>query len=83
MSNRLCCQDKLEQFFGNQRQKGGTNDNPTVRQFQYNTSALRVARSMALAPVNGNCRRQRKTKIGELEVDNTPLSKRPRKVIKL
>jgi hypothetical protein len=81
LSNRLCCQDLLEQFFGKQRQQGGTNDNPTVRQFEYNTSALRVVNSVALAPVRGNCGRFKpKKRPGDLSVDqeNTPLPKRSR-----
>ena len=81
LSNRLCCQDLLEQFFGKQRQQGGTNDNPNVRQFEYNTSALRVINSVAFAPVRGNCGRfKRKERPGDLAVDkeNTPIPKRPR-----
>jgi len=40
-------QDPVESFFGQQRQKGGGSENPTVRQFTYNTSSLRVQRSTA------------------------------------
>ena len=32
LSERLC-QDPLEQFFGCQRQRGGTHENPTVQEF--------------------------------------------------
>ena len=81
LSNRLCCQDLQEQFFGKQCQQGGTNDNPNVRQFEYNTSALRVINSVALAPVHGNCGRfKRKERPGDLAVDkeNTPIPKQPR-----
>lgn len=35
-------QDPLEQFFGCQRQRGGTSKNPTVAEFCKNTQALRV-----------------------------------------
>ena len=31
------CQDPLEKFFGNQRQRGGTSDNPSVKEFCKNT----------------------------------------------
>ena len=38
-------QDPVESSFGQQRQKGGGSENPTVHQFTYNTSSLRVRRS--------------------------------------
>ena len=41
LSNNLC-QDPLENFFGCQRQRGGTSDNPTLHEFYNNTQALRV-----------------------------------------
>lgn len=41
LSQRIC-QDPLEKFFGCQRQRGGTHDNPTVAEFCKNTQALRV-----------------------------------------
>ena len=82
LSNRLCCQDLFEQFFGKQHQRGATNDNPNVQQFESNTSAIRVASSIALAPVRGNCRgTNSKKRPGELQVVselNFPLPKRPR-----
>ena len=45
LSDKLC-QDPLEKFFGCQRQQGGVNENPTVREFCKNTQALRVVNSM-------------------------------------
>ena len=39
LSERLC-QGPLEQFFGCQRQRGGTHENPTVQEFYKNTQAL-------------------------------------------
>ena len=33
-------QDPLEKFFGNQRQSGSVNENPTVKDFCQNTQAL-------------------------------------------
>ena len=47
---KLCCansacphlsQDPLEKFFGCQRMRGGTHDNPSVQEFCKNTQALR------------------------------------------
>ena len=54
LSNNIC-QDPLEQFFGCQRQRGGTSDNPNVIEFCHNTQALRVVDSFCRAPVRGNC----------------------------
>ena len=49
-------QDPLENFFGCQRQQGGTSDNPNVLEYYQNTQALRVVDSFCRAPVRGNCR---------------------------
>ena len=53
LSQRLC-QDPLENFFGRQRQRGGSHDNPNVKEFIHNTQALRVAQSVKVK--KGNCR---------------------------
>jgi hypothetical protein len=49
-------QDPLENFFGCQRQRGATNEHPTVQEFYSNTQALRVVNSFCRDPVHGNCR---------------------------
>ena len=78
-SQRLC-QDPLEKFFGCQRQRGGTHENPNVQEFCKNSQALRVVNSFCHDVVKGkrkgNCRGGMK----ELEVDkeNLPLAKRRR-----
>ena len=53
LSNNLC-QDSLENFFGCQRQRGVTSENPTVQDFFNNTQALRVVNSMCRGPVTSN-----------------------------
>lgn len=73
LSERFC-QDPLEAFFGQQRRIGGRNDNPTVQQFCTSTASLRIQRSVAMAPLRGNCRRRSHS--DSIEVDNTPLPKR-------
>ena len=57
LSNNLC-QDPLEKFFGCQRQRGGTSDNPNVLEFYQNTQALRVIDSLCQGPVRGNSRKR-------------------------
>lgn len=55
LSQRVC-QDPLENFFGCQRQRGGTHNNPNMQEFQKNMEALRVINSFARGPAKGNCR---------------------------
>ena len=43
------CQDPLEKFFGCQRQRGGTHDNPSVREFCQNTQALATSDKFILS----------------------------------
>ncbi len=59
LSNRLC-QDPLEKFFGQQRQRGRTHDNPNVAEFIKNTQALRVINTTC-GGVRGNCRGSNKS----------------------
>jgi hypothetical protein len=53
LSNKLC-QDPLEKFFGQQRQRGRVNENPTVNDFIKNSQALRVVHGIC-SNVRGNC----------------------------
>ena len=62
LSSKIC-QDPVEKFFGCQRQRGGTHDNPTVAEFCQNTQALRVISSVCRASVRGNCRGNRSTSV--------------------
>jgi len=69
-SNRLC-QDVLENFFGQQRQRGGTHQNPNCVQFTKNMQAFRVINTTC-ATVRGNCRKGQEN----CSIENTPLRKR-------
>lgn len=77
LSQRIC-QGPLEKFFGCQRQRSATHDNPNVREFLDNTQALRVVNSFCKDPVRGNCQGGLKRGL-DLEQENRPLPKRPRK----
>ena len=70
-------QDPLEKFFGCQRQRGGTHDNPSVQAFCKNTQALRVINMFCRGPVKGNCRTLKPPV--DLEKENVPLPKWRRK----
>ena len=84
-SNRLC-QDFLENYFGQQRQRGRTHENPNADQFIKNAQALRVINSTC-ATIRGNCRAgevdgKDKKKRHQMAIENNaPLNKRryPRK----
>ena len=76
LSQRIC-QDALEQFFGCQRQRGATHENPNALEFFQNTQALRVVNT-ASHVVKGNCRGTMKEK-AETDQENQPLPKRRRK----
>ena len=69
-------QDNLESFFGKQRSRGGRCDNPTVKDFVYNTTSLRLQGALAKDPVRGNCRR-RNCEQADL-IDSARLPKRKR-----
>ena len=60
-------QDPLENYFGQQRARGGRNENPTIQQCLHNAAAIHVQKSQALDPVRGNCRRKKR-----LFNDDTP-----------
>ena len=53
-------QDPLENYFGQQRARGGRCDNPTMSDCLHSAQSLRVQRSFALQPVRGNCSKKRK-----------------------
>jgi len=53
-SNKLC-QDDVENFFGQQHQRGHSHENSNASQFIKNTQALRVINSTCRT-IRGNCR---------------------------
>ena len=75
MGNRIC-QDPLEKFSGQQRQRGRVHENPSVKEFLQNTQALRVI-SNTCRNIRGNCRGG--TAISEDYAQAEPLPKRARK----
>ena len=73
-------QDPLENYFGQQRARGGRCDNPTMVDCLHSAQSLRVQRSLALQPVRGNSSKKRKLfSEASPTIDDTPLPKRPRK----
>ena len=76
LSQRLS-QDPLEKFFGSQRQRGGTSENPNVAEFCKNTQALRVINTACADVSRGNCRGN--TEEVNLNKENLHIPKRRRK----
>ena len=72
-SNKLC-QDCLENYFGQQRQRGGTNESPNASQCLKNAQALRVINSTC-GTIRGNCRGTKGAK-SLMDAENTPLRRR-------
>ena len=75
LSERLS-QDPLENFFGCQRQRGRTGENPNVDQFCKNTQALRVINAVCAHVPRGNCRG--KQHHIDIKKESKPLPKRRR-----
>ena len=73
--SRNICQDPLENFFGCQRQRGGTSENPSVQEYYRNTQALQVVNSFCRGPVKGNCRGN-KSALEDIDDESAPLPKR-------
>ena len=75
LSERIS-QDPLENFFGCQRQRGRTGENPNVDQFCKNTQALRVINSVCAHVPRGNCRGRRN--VIDIKKESKALPKRRR-----
>ena len=76
LSERIS-QDPLENYFGQQRARGGRCDNPTIKECLQNAVAIRAQHSLELDRVQGNCRRKRRlVDTDNPGIDNTPLPKR-------
>ena len=76
LSERLS-QDPIENFFGCQRQRGRTSENPNVYDFCKNTQALRVINSVCGNFPRGNCRGNKDSVI-DIQKESKPLPKRCR-----
>ena len=75
LSERLS-QNPLENFFGCQRQRCRTNENPNLNEFCKNTQALRVINSVCGTISKGNCRGNKQGV--DMDENNKPLPKRRR-----
>lgn len=73
LSERLS-QDPIEKFFGCQRQRGRSHENPNVHEFCKGTQALRVINNFCR---QGNCRLiEREGRSLDVGKENFPLPKR-------
>ena len=72
-------QDPLEKHFGKQRQRGGTNENPTVAQYHKNDQALKVISTINLDITSGNTRGTNKRKLTTELDEYKPLNRRSKR----
>ena len=71
-------QDPLENYFGQQRARGGRCQNPTIQACLTSAQSLRVQGSVSMTPIRGNSSRKKRL-FPEEVIDDSPLAKRPRK----
>ena len=72
-------QDPIESFFGQQRARAGSKDNPNSRAFLYNAQAIQLQRTMAIEN-GGNVQKKKKSLIiDDYEELSRPLCKQPRR----
>ena len=69
-------QDPLEEYFGNQRQRGRRADNPDALQFGYNDRALDVQQNIVPIKSGNVGGRNLKSKSNWLDIINEPLPKK-------
>ena len=70
----MISQDPVEKHFGMLRQKGKSNDNPTVMECIKNAETLRIVCNLWLNDKSGNCRGSHMRRIAETK--ELPLRKR-------
>ena len=69
-----CARIALKNYFGQQKQRGGTNENPNASQCLKNAQALQVINSTC-GTIRGNCRGTKGAK-SLMDAENTPLRRR-------
>ena len=72
-------QDPLQEYFGNQRQRGRRSDNPDALQFAYNDRALDVQQNIVPIKSGNVGGRNYKTKSNWIDIINEPLPKKANK----
>jgi hypothetical protein len=75
LTEKLLCQDSLEQYFSKQRAGTGSNNAPSMAQFLSFNRLHTVTREVETDIARGNCTRLSK---GNMIINDTPLPKRKR-----
>ena len=78
LTEKLLCQDPVEQYFSQQRNATGSNNAPTMAEFLNYNRLHSVAKSAATS-LQGNCSTGPKSKA--ITVTNEPVPKRKRKTV--
>ena len=77
LSEKLVCQDPLEQLFAAQRGADGSNRNPTLEEFNRALLVREHTKAVDIDPKRRNCRGG--VKGTTIEIDETTLHKQPKK----
>ena len=71
------CQDPLENYFGHQCSPGARNDNPSLRDFEFNDNAIRNQK--VFRPIAGNVRGSKDQSNIEFSCEPIPCRKKAKK----
>lgn len=74
-SRDLTCQDDLEQYFEEQRERGKLNNNPSLKQALHNDTKIVKKGEISARLFKGNTKRKQTRPI---EIDETPMPRRPK-----
>ena len=69
-------QDPLEEHFGKQRSRGGSNENPSLKEYMDNERKLLVAKSEMIRVVRGNIRGRQEEQTINITDDRLPLKRK-------
>ena len=78
LSEKLLCQDSVEQYFAAQRQCGGSVNAPTTSAYLNQAVVMKTTKQVSLPVRTGNCRGGVGTNTKALSVDDTPMVVRKR-----
>ena len=76
LTNKLLCQDSLEQYFGHQRGGTGSNNAPTMSEYVNSSRLITITQKVEAGIAKGNCTQLSKDVI---IINNESLPKRKRK----
>lgn len=73
LSERLLCQDQVEQYFASQRQRGGSNNAPTTNTYLKQAVVMKTTKAVSLPVKTGNCRGGLSRATDNQTIDDSPM----------